>query len=526
MPSAIETIIRQARWRLAATRFLQRLILCLSGGLVLGALVLAIARMAGLTLSPVSVAVSSVAAGFLSAIAWTVFRSPKRLDAALALDHSLDLKERLSTLVALDDESRASDVGQALAHDVERKLGAVRLGDRLPIALPRRAWAPLVPLAALIAVGAMVGPIGWTTKAEAETATPEEREQIAREAKVLEKKVAAREKEIADAKLDQELQEITAKINQSTRELTEKKEGGTKDALAKLGELSREVDQRKKQLESLDAMKRELAKLSRGKEGPASALADALKKGDFAQAADEMKKLADQLNNGQMPAEQKRELASKLNELKNQLERLSKLSDRAEQLKKSLPPDALGKELERLKQDAHQLKRLEELAKQLGQCAACQGKEGGEKELEAALAEACRQADALAREQRLGEMLDDLRDDLDACKNGVCQKPGGGKSGTKPGTQRGPAGGERPPSDDTVTSRPQRAPTKPRAGDLTVMGRLPGGSSKEESAIEPGQQVAGATRAADEAITRQRIPTEYKKHARDYFDRLNGVLKD
>jgi hypothetical protein len=288
--------------------------------------------------------------------------------------------------------------------------------------------------------------------------------------------------------------------------------------------MAKSLEEKRKQLESLDGVKRNLSKLSRVGEGPGQQLADALKQGDFAQASKQLKDLAQKLQDKSLNAQEKKELAKQLSDLQKQLQQLADMKDRAEQLKKSVPPDMLKKELEKLAQDAKQLEQLKQLAEKLGQCSKCMGKDGEStgKELESALAEAKKIADQMMDEEMRQAKLDEMLDDLQECRGGMCQ--GEGVKNNARGKGRG--AGEREEAEDKTRSRDVRSRTKIHRGPASIVGRTSGKNFKGESRLELRQEAATAARAADEAVTRQKIPAEYRDHTRDYFQNLNGSLKD
>ena len=63
-------------------------------------------------------------------------------------------------------------------------------------------------------------------------------------------------------------------------------------------------------------------------------------------------------------------------------------------------------------------------------------------------------------------------------------------------------------------------------GEATYAGRTKGFNLKGDSKLEFRAAAADAARAADDAVTRQKVPREYRQHTKDYFDRLNQTLDE
>ncbi|MFO0948733.1 MAG: hypothetical protein U1D30_22885 [Planctomycetota bacterium] len=529
MPSTVIVKIQEARRRLNAQRFLRTFVASLTGCFAAGALVLLAARLFSLPAETWLVLAIGFSVGLIGAIAWTWRTRHDDLSAAIALDHAFHLKERVSTLLSLGEEAETHPAGLALAADVEKRAEKMAVGEKIPVRLPRRAWVPALPLAAAILIGVFVGPTPWFQQANAKAPSQQDRERIVEQATVLEKKLAERKQELADGKLDEELAALTTKIEKATKEIAGDKDLTPKEAVLKLSDLAKTVEEKQKELNAVDQIRRSLNKLSDPGEGPAKDLADALKKGDFKEAAKQLRELEKKLQDKDLDAAEKEKLAKQLDKMKDQLQKMSDLGERAEQLAKSLPPEMLKQELDKLKQDAERMKQLKELAEKLGECSKCLGKDSADgKELEQAMAGAQQALDEMLKDEQSKQMLEKMLDDMAECRGGMCE---GNKESqrvriTKNGTGKGRGAGEREEAADETKGRESRAPSEIHPGQSFVVGRTKGNSFRGDSKIEIREAAAAAVRAADDAVTRQKVPREYKEHTREYFEKLNGQLKE
>jgi chromosome segregation ATPase len=520
----LQTRIKQVRLRLNVSHFLALSTWTVTSALVVACIALFVEKLIPVGLSLGVAVFAGVSAGIVLGGILALFTRRNVLDAALELDKAFALKERASTLVGIDDKSRGSPAGQALARDVAARVKDLVVAERVPIRWPRFGWMPLVPLAALIALGTLVGPLDWLNRADARAATPEERARIVEETKALEKKLQEHKQRLEEAG-DESLKDLTAKVEAVARDITENKQLTAREAALELGDLAKAIEQRRRELDSVQQMRRSLSRMPSLRDGPAQQLSKALKQGDFTEATKKLQELQKQLQRNKLNAEEKAKLAKQLADLEKQLKDLANLQQRIEQLKKSLPPEQLQKELAKLAQDAERLKQLRDLAEKLGQCAKCLSENSSDanslKNLDQAMTEAQTILEELMRQDQAAEMVNKLLDDLAQCQAGMCQGDGQ-QQGRAMGRGRGV--GERPEAEDKTGERAVKAKTELSKGPVFLAGQTEGRSFRGESLVEIRQAAAAATRTADEALTRQKVPKQYQKHAREYFDKLNGEL--
>lgn len=526
--------LRQARWRMELARFgtlaTRGLTLTLSLGVV---------ALAGGKIVPLpwlddtgSVLLGAITLGLVAAAAWALLTRRDALAAAVELDRRFNLKERVSTLVALGPEDGSAGAPraarQALAADAEARLEGIVVGDQFGLKLPERFWLPGVPAALLVVLGSLVGPFDWFDQKAAANPSEVERERIATETKVLEKRLAERRAAAAMEGVDAKLGDLTAKVEEAAREIGSNKKIAAEDAVLKLNELARSVEERQKELASAEQIRRHLAKMQTITDGPAADLAKALKRGDLDEAAKRLEDLQTKLKEGGLAAEDKAKLVQQLQRMQQEMERAGNLADRAEQLKRSLSGPKLEEELAKLARDQERMQELKELAQRLGECSECLGKEGdGGDAAQRALAQAKEALDRMRQDDKASQLLDNLLDDMAVARAGMCQGDQEGRPGRRDhATGRGRGAGTRDEKADETKGRVSRSPSGVGKGPVTIAGKAEGETFRGESRLELRAAAEAAASAADEAITRQKVPRDYREHARDYFSRLNGQLKD
>ena len=297
--------LRQAGWRLNLSR-------ALSLGLWSSSICLAIACAIVLAdqlfvwgIPWTMIVGGALGAAVIVTTGMTYITRRRTIDVALILDQQCQLKERLSTLVSLDDAEREQAVGRALVADVESRASQIDVAKSLPIKVSRWSWLPAIPAAVLMAIVSFVGPLDWATRSHARETSAAERERIAEETKQLAQRIKEQEKKLEEAGASEELKDVAAKIEKAAREINEDKKSSPEKAALKLSDLAKSIEEQRKKNGGLDRMKRALESLTGGEEGPASKLQESLKDGDFKEAAKQLKKLKEEIAKGNLSAEEK-----------------------------------------------------------------------------------------------------------------------------------------------------------------------------------------------------------------------------
>ena len=78
---------------------------------------------------------------------------------------------------------------------------------------------------------------------------------------------------------------------------------------------------------------------------------------------------------------------------------------------------------------------------------------------------------------------------------------------------------------DDTKSRLTKANTFQNKGRVFATGLADGKSVKGDFKLSMGEIAAGAAKANDEAVTRQRVPREYEQFAKEYFQGLEKAAK-
>src|SRR5207253_429681 len=120
----------------------------------------------------------------------------------------------------------------------------------------------------------------------------------------------------AEEKGLKEAEVMFKKLEEGLDKLQSKDNVDKKNALIKINDLTKDLEKRREQLGGADEMRKQFEQMKNVERGPADKVAKAIKEGDFKQALEEMKKLKEQLEKGELNQEQKEKLAEQLDQMK------------------------------------------------------------------------------------------------------------------------------------------------------------------------------------------------------------------
>jgi len=125
-----------------------------------------------------------------------------------------------------------------------------------------------------------------------------------------------------------ETEKLLAEIEKAADKLSKSPPAEKDKALVELNKLTDALKDRQKQLGSTAAINKQLQQLKEmSSQGPADDFAKDLAKGDFAKAAEDVKKLQEKLAAGKMTEAEKKALQDQMAEMKQQLEKLANMED-------------------------------------------------------------------------------------------------------------------------------------------------------------------------------------------------------
>ena len=413
-------VVRRAAWRLSLQRAAELLLWSWTVAAFGAALIAAAGKLFAwppwqvVAVCGVLMGISTIVGGVLG---W-LFRV-RLIRAAAELDRAFALEDRVSSLITVPADLKNEPACQALLRDVMRRLEGIEVGERIRWKLPRPLWAPLVP--AVLGIACWLLLPSWQQQARVQgtvTDRPdaalqkEAAERLRRAAEPMNHalKVLMPQAEGEGEEL-KKLRELLGELERLTKELKQKPEKRLDPdrALSKLGEVEKQLQQQRARLAEQQKLRNTLADLARRAEkaaasqGPLAKFQQALRQGQLDEAAEQLRKLAEQIQNAKLDPAQKQRLQQQLQQLAEELKKLQQLKEAKERLLKSgLKGKELQKALQALQQQLGDPQRLQQLARGLQQAARLAGRG------RAAQQGLANQLEALA------EQLEQIANDLDA----------------------------------------------------------------------------------------------------------------
>lgn len=479
--------------------------------------------------------------GVLAALVWTWVCRQDAMAAAVEIDRRFELKERVSSSLALRADEREAPFAAALMQDAQQRLNRIDVAERFRVSLSRKSLLPLIPVAAACAIVLMVEARVPQTAVSAPAAAAVAQVQKPTEAlakKLEQTRKEALERGLPDADLTLKQLEIAAKS------LADRKGVDKKQALVELNDLVKGAQQRRQELASGADLKQQFAQLKNMEQGPAQKLAQAMKSGDLTKAQQELEKLSEQLASGQLDEAGKQLLEKQLDEMRSVLEKRSEsqrkaehaLAEKIEAERKAgnnAAAEKLQQQLDQLTAKKAQQEKLEQLAagmKKAGE----QLKQGKPKEAAETLAKIAEQFEEMGEKLAEMEMLDQALDQMAEAKSAMaCQHCEGegceacqadkardplGANDLMPGV--GIGGNRRGDGKAAASFIDSQVKQSVGRGAGIVTGQADGPNRKGKVQEEIREAYSSAEQQTAEALSGQRLPHDYRDHAKRYFDAL------
>ena len=334
----METILSRvaaARRRLLTQRFGRVATWSLFAMLLLAAIAAAIPKVWAIAVEGElwfwSWAAGAVALALLVAAVVTYVTRPTLAETALEVDRRFGLRERLSSTLALDDEARHTEIGQALIEDAERRARKISISERFVLQPHRRALLPLIPVV-FLAVMIFIPNATRENLADAsiDRAAQEEAQQVKTAAKQLKKRLEQQRRE-AEAEGLKEAEDLFKKLERQADAISKRDNLNKKEALIALNDIKKQLQERRQQLGSPTEMRKALSNMKDMENGPAEEIAKSLEKGDFGDAKEKIEELAKKLRDGSLTEEEKEKLAQQMAQLEKAIDDAAKQHEQAKQ---------------------------------------------------------------------------------------------------------------------------------------------------------------------------------------------------
>ncbi len=473
---------------------------------------------------------AAVGLGLVAALVWAAVRGRGPLNAAIEIDRRFGLKERVSSTLAMTPDERKTDVGRTVVADARRRVRKLDLREHFRFTPGRQILLPLVPLVPAVLVALLVAPAVVEPARQADAAAV--KKQVKNAADTLQRKLIQQRKQAREEGL-KDAQRLFQRLTEETENLADRSRGDRKQALVKLNDLSRQMQNRRKQLGGAEGIQKQLDKLKTATRGPADRLVQSLAQGNLKQAAKELERLKSKLAKGDLSSQDREKLARQLDEMKKKLEEMvqqqkrqeQELQNRIKQARQAGQEDEANRlqdQLNQMMERRPQMNNLQNLAAKLGQCSRSL-QDGQLQDAGKALDQLQADLDGMAQQLEEMELLDDAMDQLCQARDQMnCPFCGGvgceACQGEGLGAGRGK--GDRPEQETEVGFFDTKVKQKVGRGSATIAGEVAGPNVRGNVQQTLQQQIESARSEANDPLTDQQMPRRHRRHAEEYFNRF------
>lgn len=468
--------------------------------------------------------------GLFWGIVMTIFRRPSTVAAATEIDLRLKLRERLSSSLQLSADDRQTGIGQALMMDAQREASRIDLRDAFPVRLDRQYLWGLIPV--VLSAATFLIPNALAPEAIADGMDASSLTQVKNTTEDLMAMVRKQREKAEEEGLDEAV-DFFKQIENKVEELQKSNTTDTKKILSDINQLKEAMQKRRDELGSSESLKKNLANLKSLDKGPAEKMTEAMKDGEFEEASEELQKMMDDLESGNLSDEQKSQLAKQMEQMAAALEQAVAEQELAKQaLEKQLADAQLGGDIEKVAELRQQLAEKEAQDEQFAELAMMaaemkNAKESLDKGDQAGAKKAMENMKAMvgklgADAKQLKE-LDELMDGANACKNcanGRLAGKGGKEPQWKPGSGEGPGGGPRGEEETDTKHIESQVRTDMQKGETIYGGKAGGANRKGVSREETKQAILTAEAEDAEALDNIPLTKKQRDQSREYFESL------
>jgi len=296
-------------------------------------------RFLGVRLSPAALAGGLGAAVAVAGLLAAFFPRIGLLEAAAAFDARAGWKERLSSALALPGASRPME--GALFEDVRGRLDGISPSEFFPLRAPRELRLAPFPALAILAAILFVPQMDLLGTLARRKAKEEKKKEI----ELAVEKLEGRKKELEKSKqLSERVKQAVHKMDELAKELSQTPPAEKKEVLAKIANLADEIKKLKDELSKTEALAAKMQKALSKDAGDAGELGKLLKEGKFAEAAQELARLRNALQEGKLTPEEKDKIRKQLEALAQKLGKDKDFSELEKKLSKALEGLDQGKE--------------------------------------------------------------------------------------------------------------------------------------------------------------------------------------
>ncbi len=534
---------RIARRRLVSERFLKFLPRALSIVLGIAFIGVMLPKWMNLPVDPTIWYASwiggALLVGVITSLSMTLVGRPTLTDAATEIDRRFGLRERLSSAMWLTPEDRETELGAALAADANRRAAGLDVRDQFQWGFTNRLLLPVIPALLTALFWLVPDRVAAPVLATAEQASLT---QVKNSTKPLIEQIK-KKRELAEKQGLNAAADMFKKLESELADLQKDTKLDTKQTLAKLNDIKEQLAERKKELGSSEALKKNLQNLEKFEAGPAEKLSDALKQGDFDKAEQALENLLEKMRDGEMTKDDMAKLEKQLEQLEKAMSEAAQAQEQAKQALKEQIKQAeaagdmqkaaqLQRKLEQAEAQAANTAQMQQMADMLQQAQQAM-KNGDSKGAQEALEQMASQLRDMNLSDSELQDLDELMDSLSQSKSQMmckqctgdgCSSCMGKMPGQFPnrgnGLGEGTGAGERPEEETDVDFFDSQVRDQMKLGETINGGKVGGDNRKGVTKVEVQEAVLTSMAEEPEPLDDTPLPKAQREHARGYFNSI------
>lgn len=480
---------------------------------------------------------------------YTWLHRPSKVSAAQEVDRRFSLKERLCTVVMMNDRNPDDSIACALIAESEKVAKQVNLATEFtlrPTAI--LCWpCTLLVLLFLCHLFGDVNALAGGKKSEAIQRS--EKSPIQEVAKILKRQMIQRKKLAAEKGLI-ESEQLYSRLERKVDRILADNNPDPKQAMIAINDLKNQLAERREELGDAESMKRLFSQVKGLQGGAIQKLATSLSQGDFDKAAESIKEIARNMQGSKLTAEEKENLRKQLESMSASLsDAVKQIEQQKEELERQIAAaKASGNqdELEKLQDQladfntrnapSESLRSMASMLNQVNESIASERLQDASSDLQ----EIASQLEQMQKNASELEDLDRALDQISQSKNAMrCNSCGGagcstcnGAAGNSQAGQlsnsvgqgnglgEGTGFGDRPEAETDTNTYQSQVRAQIGKGKVVISGPADGPNRKGVSREVLKQAIEASLKEQGSPSSTQVLPRAEREHAMQYFDQL------
>ncbi|MCH1493647.1 MAG: hypothetical protein L7U72_00335 [Rubripirellula sp.] len=550
--TAIHSVVSRAQKRLVLATFGRSMCYTISAAAIVSIVSILTQHVAGWQDSVLlDQRIPVLAFGFALTVSlfYTWLYRPSKVSAAQEVDRRFSLKERLCTVVMMDDRNPDDAMACALIAESEKVAKQVNLVTEFTLR-PTVILCWPCSLLVLLFLCHFFGDVNALAGGKvSDSIQRSEKSPIQEVAKILKRQMSQRRKLAAEKGLI-ESEQLYSRLERKVDRILADNNPDPKQAMIAINDLKNQLEQRREELGDSESMKRVFSQVKGLQGGATQKLARSLSQGDFDKAAESIKEIARSMQSSNLTAEEKENLRRQLESMAASLnDAVKQIEEQKQELERQIAAaKASGSqdELEKLQDQladfnarnapSESLRSMASMLNGVNESVASDRLQDASSDLQ----EIASQLEQMQKDASELEDLDRTLDQISRSKNAMrCNSCGGagcstcnGAAGNSQAGQlsssvgqgnglgEGTGFGDRPEAETDTNTYQSKVRAQIGKGKVVISGPADGPNRKGVSREALKQAIEASLKEQGSPSSTQVLPRAEREHAMQYFDQL------